>query len=434
MNLGRASGCRTLPAIMLGLMTPSSLMAAGFQLKENSAVGLGSAFAGAASSAGSPATAFENPAGLTQLPGVQVQLGGTVVIPGLNVRGTSINARGQQNSGADGRYGGNTSVVPNGFITAAISSRLSVGLGLTSPFGLTTRYGSGFIGRYQADKTALETIDLNPVIAYRVTKWLSIGAGLSAQYAHSEFSNYINASAIVSQASGHSVSLPDGFFRLRGESWSVGYNAGVLLQPQSDLNIGLAYRSSRAAGFLWNRRLCRCRRRLNLDNRFRASGGTAKLVLPDTATLSLTERLNPRWTTSAELRWTNWSQFKNLTTYRSDRTLISMTPEHYHNSFFVSVGASYRVNPDLVLRSGIAFDKTPTADAYRTIRVPDQSRYWIAVGLSYKLLPSIIVDVGYAHLFIPNGSIREVSTTSDVLAVRYSSSVDLFSAGTRLTF
>ena len=75
-------------------------------------------------------------------------------------------------------------------------------MALTSPFGLATTYGSGFVGRYQADKTTLQTININPAIAYRVTDWLSIGAGLSAQYAEAGFSNFLNSSTIAAQTLG----------------------------------------------------------------------------------------------------------------------------------------------------------------------------------------------------------------------------------------
>jgi long-chain fatty acid transport protein len=424
--------CRLLVGALLAL-APSLVEAAGFQLRENDAAGLGTAFAGTGSAADTPATVFDNPAGMVQLPGVQVQLGGSIAVPSFVFHGGARDAFGRPIAGADDRNGGNAAFIPHGFVTAAINSRLSVGLALTSPFGLATTYGSGFVGRYQADKTTLQTININPAIAYRVTDWLSIGAGLSAQYAEAGFSNFLNSSTIAAQTFGRPVSLPDGYFRLHGDSWSVGYNAGVLVQPRPGLNLGLAYRSrvqqdfSGTADFVMPAPL-------NLSNRFRNSGGTAKVVLPDTATLSVTQHFDPQWTAYGELTWTNWSQFKNLNVFRDDGTLISSTPERYHNSFFVAVGASYALSPDLVLRGGLAFDKTPTTDAYRTARVPDQDRYWIAAGLSYRVLARAFLDLGYAHLFVPDSSVHETSSTGDVLTGHYSSSVDLFSLGTRLTF
>ncbi len=323
-------------------------------------------------------------------------------------------------------------LVPHGFVTYR-ADRLALGLGITAPFGLDTYYGPDFVGRYQADKTSLETININPSIAYQVTPWLSLGAGLSAQYASAEFSSFLNSAALSAAAFGRPLPLPDGHFALHGDDWSFGYNLGALIQPAPGTNIGLSYRSrvqqdfSGTADFI-------VPAPLSLSPAFRNSGGTAKLVLPDMASLSLTQRLGSQWTLYGELSWTDWSRFKALNAYRTDGTLLSSTAERYRNSVFVSVGASYALGDRLTLRGGVAYDKSPTTDAYRTARVPDNDRYWLAAGLSYRVAPNTSVDFGYAHLFVPDSTIVETSATGDVLSGRYSSSVDIVSLGTRLAF
>jgi long-chain fatty acid transport protein len=412
--------------------TPHRAGAAAFQLREDSAVNLGSAFAGSASAANGPATVFDNPAGMTRLPGLQVQLGGALVAPSFVFQGTSASALGRPNAGFDNRDGGNLDLIPHGFITYRFD-RLALGLGVTAPYGLDTYYGPGFVGRYQADKTSLRTININPSVAYQVTPWLSLGVGVSAQYADAEFSTFLNSSALAFQALGRPLALPDGHFALHGDDWAFGYNVGALIQPAPGTNIGLAYRSrvqhdfSGTADFI-------VPAPLNLSPRFRNSGGAAKLVLPDTATISLTQRLDSRWTLLGELSWTNWSQFKNLNVYRTDGTLLSSTPERYRDGIFAALGASYVLDDRLTLRGGIAYDKTPVSEAYRTARVPDQDRYWLAAGLSYRAIANATIDFGYAHLFVPGATIRETSSTGDVLSGSYSSSVDIVSLGTRMTF
>ena len=415
------------------VIAAQSAQAAGFQLKEDSAVNLGTAFAGSASMANSPSTVFDNPAGMTQLPGLQIQLGASAVVPSFTFTGTSRNALGQPNTGVDGRNGGNVALIPHAFITYKVTNELSVGLGVTSPYGLATTYGPNFIGRYQADKTDLKTLNINPAIAYQVTPWLSLGAGVSAQYARAEFSSYLNGTALAFQATGKPTPLSDGYFRLRGDDWSFGWNVGALIQPGPQTNIGLAYRSrvqqdfSGTADFI-------VPAPLNLASRFRNSGGNAKLVLPDTATISITQGLGQAWTLYGEVTWTNWSQFKNLNAFRDDGTLLNSTPQHYDNSYFAALGASYKVNEALTLRAGTAFDKSPVSNAYRTARVPDQDRTWLAIGASYTVLPGMTVDAGYAHVFVKDSRIRETSSTGDVLTGRYSNSIDIVSLGTRMKF
>ncbi|GAC1347529.1 MAG: outer membrane protein transport protein [Acetobacteraceae bacterium] len=407
--------------------------AAAFQLREDSAVGLGTAFAGTGSAANTPATVFDNPAGMTQLPGLQIMLVGSLIAPSYVFHGSASNALGRSITGRDGVDGGNLGLVPYGYVTYKATPDLALGLGITSPFGLATTYPSNFVGRYQADKTDLKTININPSIAYQLLPWLSVGAGVSAQYGRAEFSSFVNASSVAASVLGRAVALPDGYFRLRGDNWAFGYNLGVLVQPGPGTNIGLSYRSrvqqdfSGMADYIMPAPL-------NLSSRFRSSRGTAKLVLPDTATVSLTQALSPQLTVSADVTWTNWSQFKQLSALRDDGTLLASTPQHYDNSYFVSLGAAYRLNERLTLRAGTAYDKSPVSNVYRTARVPDEDRAWLALGASVKVLANMTLDAGYAHVFVLDSRIREVSATGDVLTGRYANHIDIISLGTRMQF
>ncbi len=414
--------------------TTGAAHAAAFQLKENSAVDLGSAFAGAGSAAQTPATAFNNPAGMTQLPGLQIALGGSLIVPQAEFRGTARNAFGQPIAGNGQNDGGNPAAVPHGYVTwRPEGSRFAVGLALTSPFGLATTYGSSFVGRYQGDKTDLRTIDINPSVAYEVAPWLSVGAGFSIQTGRAVFSSEINSSTVATSLFRRPTSLPDGNSNLIGDDVAFGYNFGVLIKPGPQTNIGLTYRS-RVQHDFEGRVNFDVPAPLNLAPNFQPSNARAKVVLPDTAGFSITQGIGPNLTVSSDVTWTNWSQFKTLNAFRENGTLLSSTPQHYDNSFFVSLGAAYKLTDKLTVRGGTAFDKSPVSNAYRTVRVPDDDRYWLSVGASYQVLPNITVDAGYAHIFVHSPRIGETSATGDVLTGKYSNAIDLFTLGTRTRF
>lgn len=405
----------------------------GFQVREDNAVSMGASFAGSAVGQSGPATVSDNPAAMTQLPGVQVQLGGSLLLPSSVFHGTATDAFGHTIAGSGDRDAGNPSFVPNGYLTYQLAPRLWAGVGLSSPDGVATTYGADFVGRYQADKTSLITYNLNPGIGYQITDRLSLGAGMSVQYARADFSNFVNASTIATAALGQPASLPDGYFRLRGDDWSFGYNFGALFKPGPLTSIGLAYRSriqhdfTGTADFLVSQPL-------SLNPSFRNSGATAKLVLPDTATLSLAQGLGGNWTLLADLSWTNWSQFKVLNAFRSDGTLINTTPEHYDDTFFTALGASYKVDDRLTVRAGTAFDKSPVSNTYRSARIPDQDRIWLSAGASFAVMRNLTVDGAYTHIFVSNSRIDERSSTNDVLVGYFSNSVDIISLGARMRF
>ena len=422
-------------AVGLGAVAASGpAHAAAFQLRENSAVGLGEAFAGAGSAANTPATVFNNPAGMTQLPGVQVALGGSLIAPQASFSGTARNVFSQPISGGGQNDAGNVALVPHGYVTwKPAGSNFAFGLAVTSPFGLATTYGANFVGRYQADKTDLRTIDINPSIAYQVAPWVSLGAGFSAQYGRAVFSQYLNSSTIATSLFRRPTVLPDGFSNLNGNDWAFGYNFGALIQPGPQTNIGITYRSRVQHDFEGGVNYS-VPAPLNLSPNFQNSAARAKLTLPDSVGLSITQGIGPKLQVSADVDWTNWSQFKTLNAFRDNGTLIASTPQHYHNSVFASLGAAYTMTEKLTLRAGTAYDKSPVSNAYRTARVPDDDRYWLAVGASYKVLPNVTVDGGYAHIFVHSPRIGEVSPTGDVLTGKYSNAIDIFSLGTRTVF
>jgi long-subunit fatty acid transport protein len=56
----------------------------------------------------------------------------------------------------------------SGIFAALLYGDLSLGVGLSVPFGLETDYSPGWVGRYASLRTKLTTFDIQPTIAYRL--------------------------------------------------------------------------------------------------------------------------------------------------------------------------------------------------------------------------------------------------------------------------
>ncbi|WP_419628410.1 outer membrane protein transport protein, partial [Thiolapillus sp.] len=67
---------------ILTTTTAFNVQSAGFAIIENSASGMGNAFAGAAAVAEDASTVYFNPAGLTNLSGSQLVAAGHIIVPG----------------------------------------------------------------------------------------------------------------------------------------------------------------------------------------------------------------------------------------------------------------------------------------------------------------------------------------------------------------
>lgn len=426
--------------------------ASGFALIEQSASGLGNAFAAGAAATDNASVQFFNPAAMTELSGTQISLAGHYIMPGAKLT----------NSSATGLTLGNTvtgtvddagvnKLVPNFYYVRDLDPQLKFGLGITAPFGLATEYDKTWIGRYHAIKSDVQTININPALAYKVNSRLSLGAGLSAQYINAELSSAVDSSSICIGLAGQAVcqtfgldmagnQAVDSYASIKGHDWSYGYNLGLLFKPADDTRIGFAFRSkikqslkgdatfTRSAAF--NAFLTNAPS--PISTLFTPTTDAANIELPASASLSISQQINPRFELLADITWTQWSVLKELrVTYGNVVQPATVTTENWDNTLRYAVGLSYKPNDRIKLRTGLAYDQSPVPDAqHRTPRIPDNDRTWLALGMSYASNDHISYDVGYAHLFVSDAAINN-STEASIqhnLMGTYQIGIDILSA------
>jgi long-chain fatty acid transport protein len=121
-------------------------------------------------------------------------------------------------------------------------------------------------------------------------------------------------------------------------------------------------------------------------------------------------------------------------TNRATGSALTDQPEHWHGTWFGSVGATYKPDPNWIIRGGVAYDATPIRDQFLTARLPDADRYWLAFGFGYQWTPDLRIDAAYAHIFFASRSINETSQTGDLLTGRYSNRIDIVSLSATMRF
>jgi long-chain fatty acid transport protein len=421
---------------VLVLASPEASRGSGFQLRENSVSALGNAFAGAAASTEDPSVIANNPAAMIGLSGNQVSGATSVVTPSAVFSGTGMTARREPIRGGNGGDAGSAQLVPAAYGFYDTSPDLKFGLALTAPFGLTTEYNAGWVGRYQAIKSKIETININPNAAYRLADWLAVGGGPVIQQAHAEFTNAINSSAVARLASPQlppGFTLADGFARVAGDSLSAGYTLGAVAELSPATRIGASYRSQLRHRLEGNATF-NVPAALAGNPRFQNTPAGADLKTPEIVSLAGSHKVSSELTLLAEAQWTNWSVIRTLSAQRADGSALIEQPEQWHATWFGSIGATYQPDPDWTFRGGIAFDPTPVPNAFRTARLPDSDRYWLALGLGYRRMADLRFDFAYVHIFGGTVPISEVSQTGDVLAGRYADHIDIVSLSATLRF
>jgi long-chain fatty acid transport protein len=403
--------------VVLSLL--SDARASGFALNEMSAASVANAHAGGAAAAEDLGTIFYNPAGLTRLPGRQVMVVGSAIRTSIEFENRrSVSAAGTPLAGGNGGNAGSWSLVPALYYAMDIDPRLRFGIGIQAPFGLITEYNDNWVGRYQALKSELTSVNINPTLAYKVNDRLSVGAGISAQYVDVEISRAIDfGSACVGTlglapcaASGFTPQARDGRVTVDGDDWGYGFNLGALYSLDAKTRLGVAYRSKISHTLTGDANFTRpagLPAPLAAAPVFRNTGARAGLDLPESLNLSAYVELDPKWSLMGDIQWMRWSRFEELRVHFDNGAPDSVTPEHWRNTVRVALGANYRYNDRWKLRGGIAYDPTPVRDEFRTPRIPDADRTWLSFGAQYKQSKNGVWDFGYAHLFVKDSSINK---------------------------
>lgn len=408
-----------------------------FAINEYSANDLGRAVAGRTTQTDDPAAAFGNPAlmPLFEERAVSGTLSGIFGTSDFDDRG-STDVLGQPLSGGDTSGFLQDAVVPALHYVHPLNRRWSAGVSVTVPFGLATKYRPGWPGRYQALESELQTININPAIAYRVSPELSVGVGLNAQYADATLSSAIDFGAICLQAARGACPGPqqiDGFSEVSGDDWSLGWNAGLAWQPSTDWRFGLTYRSGIDHELEGDATFTvpAAAAPVTAGGAFSDAAGAAALDLPASVEAGARWHATPRWTWFASLQWTQWSSLEELRVVFDNAAQSDSVDElNYEDSWRVGIGADYALSDTWTLRGGVAFDDSPTQDAFRSARIPDNDRQIYAIGATWTPRASNWqVDLAYNRVEIDTTDFEQTGEFGDRLVGEVSGGVDILSVG-----
>ncbi|HZQ60028.1 MAG TPA: outer membrane protein transport protein [Casimicrobiaceae bacterium] len=412
------------------------VLGAGFAIDFIGARSIGAATADGAAAADA-ATLFTNPAGLAYLDADQWIVGSDVFLfrDRFSDSGSTILGGALPTPGTNGADAIPTTAVPWIFGSHRINDRLAIGLGITAPFGLKTDYGNDFVGRYQNVLSSITVLDVNPAIAYRAAEWITLGAGVSAQYASARLTQAIDfgticlaalAPATCAGAFGLVPGRSDGYTSLDAHDVAIGFNAGVMMEPRKETRLGISFRSSVHHHF------DDAQQRFDVPAGARAllaAGGTPDALTGGSASTSLTlparmsfawrEELTRKVRLFASATRTLWHVFDNtVVTPHDPATGAAVSIEQgYRDAWRFAVAADYALSDRWTPRGGIAYDETPIPARLTQAALPDRDRTYLTTGLSYTDPSSKwLWDVGYSYVrYAGRIPINRAGLTGDTL-------------------
>ncbi len=366
----------------------SQANAAGFHLKEQSAAAQGNAFAGATAGAEDISYSFFNPAGLTRHKGTKTSFGGTYIAPRAKAK-TAVGGSPAMGAPTRTEYVGNivhAAVSPYFYFSQQLNDKWTAGISMNTPFGMITSYDDNWTGRFHGTKSDVKTLTLTPMMAYKATDKLSLGAGFQMQYIKAKLSN--------AQVMGVGV---EDHVKLQGDTFDIGYTLGALYEYSDKTRFGVGYRSQ-------------IKHKLKGDIEFDKFGAlmnqdiTARLTTPASLTFGAYHDINDQWSVMAEIGRVYWSSFDELRI--RGNTIDSLTEEKWKDTTSYAIGASYRVNDQWKLRAGFAIDSGAVGDEYRTPRIPEADRYWYSGGVEYGVNENTTLNVGYTYIRAEKGKVK----------------------------
>ncbi len=403
------------PVCLAFVLASSNVFAGGFALNEQSISGMGSGFAGRSSSAEDASTIYGNPAGMARLKREQVSVGAATLFAKSDISRTRST------------FGGNedgdmvpTTTVPMGYYVKPIDDHWAFGVGFYVPFGLITDYGSGYAGRYYANKSEVTTLTFQPTISYAFNEKVSIGFGPTINRISGEISGMVPNPL--------SPGRNDGKLKSTGDDTALGFNAGVLVQATDRTRLGLTYHSKVS---------------YHLDAKTKVTDGIFSVLgvsgrsydasldvdTPESVDFSVTHQFNNDWTLYLGSTWTRWSRFKELTIENSGLpTLLSgqlgtiSEEQNWHDTWAHAIGAAYQLNNQWVLRAGFSVDQSPANNTNRGPRIPTGDRKVLSVGAGWTPMENVTIDLAYSYLWEESVEVNDTSASRGAYSARYKNS------------
>ncbi|MDF1877219.1 outer membrane protein transport protein [Sulfurimonas sp. SAG-AH-194-L11] len=254
-----------------------------------------------------------------------------------------------------------------------------IGLSIVVPGGLTREWLEQ-PAQSVAEEFTLQIIEVNPTVAYKLTKNLAFAVGL--RFVHS--SGVVKSSGQISRD-------------MNGNSNDVGYNFAFAYKPTSEIDLAITYRSKVDLGQEGNAKL------FVGDAKVYDGGAAVSVPLPATLTVALAYTFSTKTTVEFMYDKTYWSGYENLTfTYTSPISNILQpffaTPiaKNWEDTEAFRLGITQKLE-DMTLMAGAVIDHSPTPEATLNFESPGSDSLSFSLGGRYKLNDTL--DIGLSALY-----------------------------------
>lgn len=317
---------------------------------------------------------FENPANLVDVPAREIQLSSSVGYSHAEFDGT-LSLYGQPVQTETDQ--------PWGFLPAFSTAwplhkkdgqtDWALGLGVHVPYGRQTRWESD--GPF-AVSSSMSVIDLSPVLSWRVTDSVSVGAGLDTYYGRLGYSQYL-------------TSFPGAKTEADADGWALGGNAGVTWRITERQRLALTCRSPFDLTFRGHMKTANIPSpplpasvpESDLDTTFK---------FPTIIALGYGIQITDTVRVETKIEWLEYSRNKTMAINAGENSALANflglanAPQNWNDTWTFGIAPEWRFATDWTLRAGYLYLQSPIPDETFAPTALDVDQSLVSVGLGYS--------------------------------------------------
>ncbi|MBI3941334.1 MAG: outer membrane protein transport protein [Acidobacteria bacterium] len=365
--------------------------------------------------------------------------------------------------------------VSNLYMTKSTEGKWAFGFGAFAPFGLAANSGTfkdsdppltKFVGRYAGTRPRLESIWLQPTVAYRINDNNSLALGVALVHTHllieKSFLNPRDDAITFGEVlaprvfpglnkdqAARSIArlLPEGRSRVAGTSNSPGFVVGYLMKkPGANMSFGIMYRSAVThhlegkASFAFTDDYA-LKSFIGADTVYKlfpTQPVKGKFTTPSNLQVGVAKSMGSM-TVAFDFQLQDFNRFKTvpLTFTQTARNAGTALPDEqtlvfdFVNSYQLHFGVEKRWSDKMVVRAGYTFDHTPVPDKSVGPFFPDSSRNNLTFGVS-RQRRNMEFSFFYQAMFFRDRTTNVAANAVNFTNGLYSTYTNLFGLGLRL--
>jgi len=277
------------------------------------------------------------------------------------------------------------------YAAGKLNDKLSLGLGVYTPFGSSTVWEDDWAGRYLIQNISLMSVYVQPSLSYKISDKWGFGVGLVYAYGKVELEKAIP----VSGQDG-----TEGQASLEGSTTALGFNAGLSFRPSEKLELGLTYRST--VTMEMEEGDAKFTVPASLEGNFPPENTfNASLPLPGSVNLGASYQITEKFRAGFDFHYVFWSEYDSLNLDFTQNTPAlddSKNPRLLKDNFIIRVGGEYTLSDKLIVRAGAYYDSPAVEDDYYSPETPDAIKIGLTTGLTYRPMEKLDVDLSFLYV------------------------------------